>query len=107
MGFAPAGDAAPLPTPPSLTVSPTTVNVGCGQAGTVSLAGAGTFTTTVTTAGVPSGSFTVSPTSGTIPGTVSFTRNNGYSGVPVSIVVNLAGSTTIVPVTVIVPASCP
>ena len=114
----PAGDAAPAPVAPTIDVSPKTLNVGCGQTGTVSVSGSGTFTTAVSTAGVPAGSFTVTPPTGPIPGTISFMRINPVPTVPpappapltttspTSIVVNVAGA-TIVPVTVTVPASCP
>ena len=108
----PAGDAPPPPVAPTIAVTPTTLTVGCGDTGTVSVSGSGTFTTSVSTAGVPPGAFTVSPPTGTIPGTISFTRNVGTFA-PVSpasatrnIVVNIAGA-TVVPVTVTVPASCP
>ena len=103
----PAGDTPPAAVTPTIAVTPTTLAVGCGQTGTVTVSGSGTFTTSVSTAGVPSGSFTVSPPAGVIPGTISFTRNNGVATAsPTSIVVNVAGA-TVVPVTVTVPANCP
>ena len=102
-----AGEAPPPAVVPSIKVSPTTLTVGCGQTGTASVSGSGTFTATVSTAGVPPGSFTVTPTAGAIPGTISFTRNNGVATAsPTSIVVNVAGA-TVEAVTVNVPASCP
>ncbi|MBC7622039.1 MAG: hypothetical protein H7232_01470 [Aeromicrobium sp.] len=103
----PAGDAPPPTVPPTIAVTPTTLTVGCGQTGTASVSGSGTFTATVSTAGVPAGSFTVTPTAGTIPGTISFTRNNGVAAASAtSIVVNITGA-TVVPVTITVPANCP
>jgi hypothetical protein len=104
----PAGDAAPTPTPTALTVTPTTQTLLCGQTGTSTLSGSGTYTSTVTTAGVPAGAFTVTPASGAIPGTISFTRNNGVAALsPTTITVNVVAGTITVPVTVNVPASCP
>ena len=109
----PAGDAAPAPTPPSLTVSPTTVTVGCGQTGSVSLAGSGNFTVTVSTAGVPSTALFATPSSGAIPATVSFTRGPGTINAPatavpsnVNVLFNVAGA-TIVGVTITTPQVCP
>ena len=107
----PAGDAPPAVIPPTITVTPTTLAVGCGQTGTVSVSGSGTFTATVSTAGVPPGAFVITPSAGAIPGTISFTRNTSVSPAapitsPTSILVNVAGA-TVVPVTVTVPATCP
>ena len=103
----PAGDAPPPTVPPTIIVTPTSLTVGCGQTGTASVSGSGTFTATVSTAGVPAGSFTVTPTAGAIPGTISFTRNNGIAAAsPTSIVVNVTGA-TVIPVTITVPANCP
>ncbi|MEO8386155.1 MAG: hypothetical protein ABI583_12990, partial [Betaproteobacteria bacterium] len=104
----PAGDAAPAPTPNALTVTPTTQTLLCGQTGTSTLSGSGTYTATVTTPGVPAGAFTVAPTVGPIPGTISFTRNNGIvTASPTTITVNLVNGSITVPVTVNVPANCP
>jgi hypothetical protein len=103
----PAGDAV-VTTPTALSANPTTHTLLCGQTGTSTLAGSGTYTATVTTAGVPAGAFTVTPTTGPIPGTISFTRNNGVAAAsPTTIVVNLVAGTITVPVTVNVPANCP
>ena len=107
----PKGEDPPPVVANTIVVSPTTLTVGCGQTGTVSVSGSGTFTTTVSTAGVPPGSFTVTPAAGAIPGTISFTRNTSVPPAapltsPTSIVVNVAGA-TVVSVTVAVPASCP
>ena len=105
----PAGDAPPPTLPPTaLTVTPTTQNLLCGQTGTSVLAGSGTYTSTVTTAGVPPGSFTVTPASGALPGTISFTRNNGVAALsPTNIAVSIVSGTFTATVTVTVPASCP
>ena len=104
----PAGDAPPPVVATSLTVTPTTHTLLCGQTGTSTLSGSGTYTATVTTPGVPAGSFTVVPTAGPIPGTISFTRNNGIATAsPTTITVNLVAGTITVPVTVNVPANCP
>ena len=108
----PPGDAAPTTPAPSLVVSPTTLFVGCGQTGTVATSGSGAYTATVSTAGVPPGSFTVTPSAGTVPGTISFTRNTSTLPAapitsPTSILVNISVATTIVGVVVTVPATCP
>ena len=104
----PAGDAPPPVVATSLTVTPTSHVLACGQTGTSTLSGSGTYTSTVTTPGVPPGSFTVSPTSGGIPGSISFTRNNGVAAAsPTTITVNVVAGTIVVPVTVTVPANCP
>ena len=104
----PSGDAV-VPTPTALTIAPTNHTLLCGQTGTSTLSGAGTYTATVTTAGVPPGAFTVTPTAGAIPGTISFTRNAPTPTLtsPTTIVVNLVAGSTTVPVTVNVPANCP
>ena len=112
----PAGDAPPAATPPSLAVSPVALTIGCGQTGSVSLSGFGNFTAVIASAGVPPASagppavpagLTVTPTSGAIPGTVSFTRNSGNAGAsPATIIVNIVGA-TVVPVTLTVPPICP
>ncbi len=105
----PAGDAAPVPVPTSLSVNPTTHTLLCGQTGTSTLSGAGNYTATVTTPGVPAGAFTVTPTAGAIPGTISFTRNapTPLLNSPTVINVNLVAGATTVPVTINVPANCP
>ena len=105
----PAGDALPPTVPPTaLTATPTTQTLLCGQTGTSALAGSGTYTSTITTAGVPPGSFTVTPASGALPGTISFTRNNGVAALsPTSIAVSIVSGTFTATVTVNVPASCP
>ena len=104
----PAGDAAPAPVPSALSVNPASHTLICGQTGTSTLAGSGSYTATVTTSGVPPGAFTVTPTAGTIPGTISFTRNNGVAAAsPTVITVNLVAGTITQVVTVNVPANCP
>lgn len=105
----PAGDAPPPVVATSLSVSPTTHTLLCGQTGTSTLSGSGTYTATVTTPGVPPGAFTVTPTAGSIPGTISFTRNAPTPTLtsPTVINVNLVAGSTTVPVTVNVPANCP
>ena len=105
----PVGDALPPVVPPTaLTVTPTTQTLTCGQTGTSVLAGSGTYTSTVTTVGVPSGSFTVTPASGNVPGTISFTRNSGVAALsPTNIAVSIVSGTFTATVNVTVPASCP
>ena len=110
----PAGDAAPVPTPPSLTVAPEIITIGCGQIGTVSLAGSGTFTATVSTGLSVSTALVLSNASGSIPGTVSITRNAGSVGVPavpatptVSASVSIVSATIARTVTITTPQSCP
>ncbi len=112
----PAGDA-PVVTATALTVTPTTFTLGCGQTGTSNLTGSGVYTATVTTPGVPPGVLTVTPTSGTIPGTISFTRNTSVPPAPAvpvpplasptTITVNLVAGTITTPVVLTVPANCP
>ena len=128
-GVGPAGDVGPAPVvvAPSLTVSPTShtlvctranlaavpPTLGAGQSATSTLAGSGTYTATITTPGVPSGAFTVAPTTGTIgPGSaITFTRNARPTAIdtpsPTTITVNIVLGTITVPVTVTVPALCP
>jgi hypothetical protein len=104
----PAGDAPPAAVPTALTVTPTTHTLLCGQTGTSTTSGSGTFTATVTTPGVPAGSFTVTPTSGPIGSPISFTRNVGVAAAsPTQILVNVVAGTITSVVTVNVPASCP
>ena len=97
-----------------LTIVPPTMTIGCGQSASVSLIGSGTFISSVTTPGA-SPNFTVSPTSGPLPATVTFTRTN-IGTVPTSIIINFVSGTTIVPFAVTVqtgtstpltPGSCP
>ena len=103
----PSGDAV-VPTPTTLTVAPTTHTLLCGQTGTSTLSGSGTYTASVSTTGVPAGAFSVIGTTGAIPGTISFTRNNGIAAAsPTTITVNLVAGTIAIPVTVTIPASCP
>jgi hypothetical protein len=106
----PNGDAAPAT---SLSVSPTVVSLGCNSSVSVALAGSGAYTVSLVQSAVAP-NFTVSRTSGTLPGdsTVTFTRtssgtvatgaatpaitanfNSGSSVVPVTI--NLAGGTIV------------
>ena len=101
----PSGDAST--TPSSLTVTPTTLTVGCGQTGTSALTGSGTYTAAVTSTGLAPGAFTVVGTAGAIPGTVSFVRNNGFAVASSNITVNVVAGIFTVPVTVTVPVSCP
>ncbi len=105
----PAGDAAPATPATALTVTPTAHTVGCGQTGTSTTSGSGTFTATITTPGVPPGAFTVTPTSGTIGNSISFTRNapNPLLTSPTSISINIVAGTITQTVVVTVPANCP
>lgn len=103
----PSGDAV-VSTPTALTVAPTTHTLLCGQTGTSTLSGSGIYTASLLTTGVPAGAFSVIGTTGTIPGTISFTRNNGIAAAsPNTITVNLVAGTIAIPVTVTIPASCP
>ena len=112
----PAGDAAPAPTPTALTVTPTSHTLACGDVGTSTTAGSGTFTATVTTPGVPSGAFTVSPPSGPVGTSISFRRNAPYmipatgpQTVPATITVNIVAGTITQTVTITntTTGSCP
>lgn len=98
------GDTAPTTT---LTVAPTAVTVGCGQTASVTVAGSGNFSTTVTTAGVNPLHFSVSPTAGPIPSTISFMRANTGTGVPTAIRVNVIAGSTVTGVDVTTTAACP
>jgi hypothetical protein len=109
----PAGDAPPPVVAASVTPSPTAHTLSCGQTATSTLTGSGTYTATVTTPGVPAGTFTVAPTVGAVPGTISFTRNAPSAALPIgTIIVNLvAGSAAAQAVTITIPlaaqAACP
>jgi hypothetical protein len=83
----------------TLTVAPTAVTLGCNQTASVSLVGSGTYTTNVVTAGASGPNFGVSPSSGTLPATVSFIRS-GAGTVPTPITVNIVAGATVVPVQV-------
>jgi hypothetical protein len=98
------GDAVtPTPTP-SLVASPSTLDIGCNQSGVVSATGAGSFTATVITPGVPSGALTVTPPSGSLPTSITVTRPRNASNTPItlpsSVVVNIVISNKIEPVTI-------
>lgn len=104
----PAGDAVPAPVASTVAVLPLTQTLGCGQTGTSTTSGTGTYTATVTTPGVPSGAFTVTPTSAAVGTPISFTRNNGIAAAsPTTISVNVVAGTVTQTVIVTVPASCP
>jgi hypothetical protein len=105
---------APTPvTPVTVTpVTPTPIVLACGETKSVNVtAGNGTsFTATIATAGVTSPGFVVTPPAGTIPGTVSFTRNIGVpplsSNEPTPITVNITSGSSTQPVVVTVPPIC-
>ncbi len=80
----PAGDAPPVPTPTSLSVSPVAHTLACGQIGTSTTTGSGTFTATVTTPGVPAGAFSIIPSAGTIGTSIGFSRNKPTVPIPPS-----------------------
>jgi len=97
----PAGDPAPAPTPvtpTSLSVLPLThTTIGCGQIGTSTTTGFGTFTATVITPGVPSGAFSIIPSAGAIGTSIGFSRNRPMvpilAPVPATISVNITAGT--------------
>jgi hypothetical protein len=100
------GDAAVPPVP--FAVSPTTVSLSCGAAGTVTVTGGtGSFSTNIV-GGPSSSAFTV--TQGAT--TITFTRINGTLATPTSIAsspitVNVTSGSTVIPVNVTVPLNCP
>ena len=107
----PTSDAPPVTPPTSLTITPSTLAVGCGQTGSVILSGSGTYTATVSTT-VSTGALTVTPTAGSISGVISFTRNTSVPPAapitsPTNISVNVVAGGITVPVTLTVPATCP
>ena len=96
----PAGDAPPTPTPTTLTVSPLSHTLLCGQTGTSTTTGSGTFTATQTTPGAAaSGALNVTPSMGANGTSISFTRVSPTpvtvppSTVPSSISVNVVAGT--------------
>jgi len=99
-----AAAPAPTPTPPSLAASPTTFTLACAGSQTVTLAGVGSYTTNFSTTGITT-ELTLTPGTGTVPGSITFTRNSGTT--PTTIVVNVVNGTIIVPLTITVPATCP
>ena len=104
----PAGDAPPPPVANTFTASPTVVSLACGASAAISLSGtAGTYTAAVTTPGVPVGAFSIIPSTGPVPGTVSLQRNNVGNGSPTSIIVTFVAGSISQAVTVSVPANCP
>ncbi len=101
------GDKGDAATATTLTVSPTAVTVGCGQSSSINLVGAGNFTVSLVTAGVDPNKFAISPTAGSIPSVVTFTRSAAASAgtIPGTIVANIVAGATVTPVTI--TNSCP
>lgn len=103
------GDAVTTTTT-SLKVAPLAVSVGCGLSATISLAGNGVFTANTVTAGVAATAFYITPTSGTIPATLTLTRvKDGVAATatPSTILVNVVAGSTIETVTVTTAPTCP
>lgn len=104
------GDAAGITTATE-TVAPTTLTLSCNTSASVVIAGGSNltgpsaFAAAITTA-VNSSAFTISPTSGTVPGSVTFTRLNAGT-TPTSIAVTISTRSTVTTVTATVPATCP
>ena len=90
------------PAPPALTVSPTSITLTCGATGAVTAAGG-------------NGSFSVNSTSSRVTAnasgnTIGITLNavDATPGPhPTTVTVSVTDGSTIVPVTVSVPATCP
>ncbi len=106
-----ATGATVTPTATVLTVSPLSTSVSCGVSGTVSLAGSGTFTANIVTAGVLASAFNIKSDGNQIPNTLTLTRVSGTVAVPTNapttIIVNIVAGSTIQPVMVATPATCP
>ena len=103
------GDAV-IPTPPALTVTPTSLSIACGKSGSVSVTGNGTFSTLVFgSIFSANGGFTVSPSAGAIPNTVTFSATTGSISSPISVDFSNGPLTQRVTVTVTgtVAGSCP
>jgi hypothetical protein len=102
------GDSAVVP---SLVVSPTQLSLSCNQQGEITLAGAGSFSTAITTVLNPG--FSVTPSSGTLPGKITVARsNNGTLVAPstisrVDITVNIAAGSLILPLIIDSANACP
>jgi hypothetical protein len=96
------GDPAPTPSTPTLIASPKSIQLGCRQSGTVSLAGNGAYSVVVVTPGVNGAAFSVSPTSGTLPAAITLTRSATSPAIslPATITVNAVAGSTIEAITV-------
>lgn len=83
------GDAVATTT---FAASPTALTLGCGQSGTINLTGSGSFAVTVVQAAASPPAFTVSPLSGTVPGTITMSRAAGT--IPTPSVIATGNATT-------------
>jgi hypothetical protein len=106
------GDKADAAVVPTFVVSPQQVTLACGQSGSVSLAGTGTFSAATVTV-VNAGTIDVSPLSGALPATLTVKRQSGAitppQPVPTAtfiVSVNITSGSTIIPLNVTVPFTC-
>ena len=70
------GDNGAAATTGSLTVTPSQLLLGCGQSATVLLTGSGNYTATPVLQNINSTLFSFTPSAGSIPGSITFTRSN-------------------------------
>lgn len=76
-----------------LTVSQSALTIACGSSGTVILGGAGNFTASA--ANTAGDGFTISPTAGTLPNTVSLIAASGTVNSPVAVNFSSVGQSTV------------
>ncbi len=97
-----------------LSASPSSLIVGCNSSASVTLSGStstatagGTFAAAISTS-IPSNpvNFSMSPSTGRLPGTLTFTRTN-IGTVPATISVSVTDGATIIPLTISTQATCP
>jgi hypothetical protein len=99
------GDSGSSASTASLAVTPSPLPLGCGQTATVSLTGSGNYTATKPS--LDPALFSLTPSAGAIPGSITFTRSNSGSvsgnvfGSSTEIVVNISSGAISRPLSVL------
>ena len=109
------GDKADAAVVPARVVSPSSTELGCGQSGSTSLAGAGNFSAAITSVINPGTFVITNPASGALPNTLTVTRllSSGQITMPPApgakfiVNINVTSGSTILPFAVTVPSNCP
>lgn len=107
------GDKGDTTTPPTSSfpagggVSPSAVSIACGSSASLTLVGTGSYTSTVATGG--GAGFSVSPSAGSLPNTVTVRASTGpvVSPVTVNFVAGTSLTSVVVTVTGTVAGACP
>lgn len=99
----PGENPAPAPPAPPVTTTPSSITLGCGQSGSVSITGgAPPYSASSATPGI-----SAVVTGNTLTITRAAVGSTGATGTPTSATVNVTDGATVAPVSVTTPTTCP